>query len=118
MTAPEGSDQLVSDWVRFDSDRVVTVFTGRVELGQGNLTALLQMAADELCLDPGRYYAGACRHRPHPGRRLYGGQHVNLGGWYGAAPGDLGSAGAGFGRSCAAFECRGLRRSRSMPVRS
>ena len=52
MTAPEGSDQLVSDWVRFDSDRVVTVFTGRVELGQGNLTALLQMAADELCLDP------------------------------------------------------------------
>ncbi|MEX6508683.1 molybdopterin cofactor-binding domain-containing protein [Jiella sp. M17.18] len=42
---------LVSDWIGF-ADRRVQVLTGRVELGQGNLTALLQVAADELDVDP------------------------------------------------------------------
>ena len=35
-------------WVRLSPDRGISVLTGRVELGQGNLTALLQIAADEL----------------------------------------------------------------------
>jgi len=52
MNGQVGSGHLISDWVRFEDDGRVTVFTGRVELGQGNQTALLQMAADELCLDP------------------------------------------------------------------
>ncbi len=47
QTAP-----LVSDWLRFGPDRRVTVLSGRVELGQGNMTAILQIAADELDVDP------------------------------------------------------------------
>jgi len=39
---------LISDWLTFDFDQHITVLTGRVELGQGNLTALLQIAAEEL----------------------------------------------------------------------
>jgi CO/xanthine dehydrogenase Mo-binding subunit len=35
-------------WVRFNADRTVTVFSGKVELGQGIETAIAQIAADEL----------------------------------------------------------------------
>lgn len=42
---------LVSDWIAVEDGRLL-VKSGRVELGQGNLTALLQMAADELDMDP------------------------------------------------------------------
>jgi len=35
-------------WLRIDADGTVTVFTGKVELGQGAVTALAQIAADEL----------------------------------------------------------------------
>ena len=35
-------------WVRFNVDRTVTVFSGKVELGQGIETAIAQIAADEL----------------------------------------------------------------------
>src|ERR1039458_8342081 len=35
-------------WLRIDAAGTVTVFTGKVELGQGILTALAQIAADEL----------------------------------------------------------------------
>jgi len=35
-------------WIRIDADGTVTVFTGKVELGQGIETALAQIAADEL----------------------------------------------------------------------
>ena len=35
-------------WVRFDADRTVTVFSGKVELGQGIETAMAQIAAEEL----------------------------------------------------------------------
>jgi len=41
-------------WIRVDADNRVTVFTGKAELGQGIKTALLQVAAHELRLDPGR----------------------------------------------------------------
>ncbi|QOY93743.1 xanthine dehydrogenase family protein molybdopterin-binding subunit [Massilia sp. UMI-21] len=41
-------------WIRVGSDNRVTVFTGKVELGQGIKTALLQVAAHELRIDPGR----------------------------------------------------------------
>jgi CO/xanthine dehydrogenase Mo-binding subunit len=37
-------------WLRIDADGRVTVFTGKVELGQGILTALAQIAAEELDL--------------------------------------------------------------------
>jgi len=35
-------------WVRFNADRTVTVFSGKVELGQGIETAITQIAAEEL----------------------------------------------------------------------
>lgn len=35
-------------WVDFPAPGKVTVLTGRVELGQGVLTAMIQIAADEL----------------------------------------------------------------------
>ncbi|HKE38719.1 MAG TPA: molybdopterin cofactor-binding domain-containing protein [Casimicrobiaceae bacterium] len=35
-------------WVRFNADRTVTVFSGKVELGQGIETAIAQIAAHEL----------------------------------------------------------------------
>jgi nicotinate dehydrogenase subunit B len=37
-------------WLRINSDGTTTVFTGKVELGQGILTALRQIAAEELDL--------------------------------------------------------------------
>lgn len=37
-------------WLRFENDRTVRVATGKVELGQGILTALAQLAAEELDL--------------------------------------------------------------------
>lgn len=37
-------------WVRFDDDGRATIFTGRVEYGQGAITALAQIAAEELDL--------------------------------------------------------------------
>lgn len=43
---------LISDWLRFGADREVEFRTGRVELGQGAVTAILQIAAGELGLDP------------------------------------------------------------------
>ncbi len=41
-------------WLDFSSPGHVTVLTGRVEFGQGVLTAMAQLAADELDIDPSR----------------------------------------------------------------
>jgi nicotinate dehydrogenase subunit B len=41
-------------WLRINADGTATVFTGKVELGQGILTALKQIAAEELDLPLGR----------------------------------------------------------------
>ena len=38
----------IDDWLHLNDDRSVTVFSGKVELGQGISTALAQIAADEL----------------------------------------------------------------------
>lgn len=39
---------VLDSWIRLDRQGRVTVFTGKVELGQGIKTALVQLAADEL----------------------------------------------------------------------
>jgi CO/xanthine dehydrogenase Mo-binding subunit len=44
----------LSRWLRFAADGIVTVSPGKVELGQGILTALAQIAAHELDVEPGR----------------------------------------------------------------
>jgi len=43
----DAQDQ-VDDWLRLNLDRSVTIYSGKVELGQGISTALAQIAADEL----------------------------------------------------------------------
>jgi nicotinate dehydrogenase subunit B len=45
-------DPLLDSWIRVGADGRVSVFTGKVELGQGIKTALLQIAAEELFMEP------------------------------------------------------------------
>ncbi len=42
------NNRMLDGWLRVNADGTVTVFTGKVELGQGILTALAQIAAEEL----------------------------------------------------------------------
>src|SRR3984893_1430711 len=44
----------LSSWVKFSGDGHVTLSPGKVEIGQGIVTALAQIAADELDVDIGR----------------------------------------------------------------
>jgi nicotinate dehydrogenase subunit B len=41
-------NRMLDAWLRINADGTITVFTGKVELGQGILTALAQIAAEEL----------------------------------------------------------------------
>src|SRR5213080_5553188 len=44
----------LSSWLKFSSNGQVTVSPGKVEIGQGIVTALAQIAADELDIDIAR----------------------------------------------------------------
>src|SRR6266478_8782710 len=44
------NNRMLDAWLRIDADGSATIFTGKVELGQGILTALAQIAAEELDL--------------------------------------------------------------------
>jgi nicotinate dehydrogenase subunit B len=46
------SNPKLNAWVRIGPDGTITVFTGRVELGQGCLTVMRQIAAEELDVRP------------------------------------------------------------------
>jgi len=48
---PVDSFPLISDWIRFNPDKTISVFSGRVELGQGITQAFIQVAAKALCVD-------------------------------------------------------------------
>ena len=48
------ANPILSSWVRFSSEGNVTISPGKVEIGQGIVTALAQIAADELGVDIGR----------------------------------------------------------------
>ena len=56
-------------WVGFESDRSVRISTGKVELGQGVLTALVQIAAEELDVPPARIrlVSGVTAQSPNEG---------------------------------------------------
>src|SRR5215213_8231091 len=45
-----GGNRMLDAWIRINGDGSATVFTGKVELGQGIVTALAQIAAEELDL--------------------------------------------------------------------
>src|SRR6266536_2576499 len=49
-----GKQPMLDAWIRIDADGGVTVFTGKAELGQGIKTALTQIAAEQLGVDPTR----------------------------------------------------------------
>jgi CO/xanthine dehydrogenase Mo-binding subunit len=53
------AEPLLSRWLRFSAEGHVTVMPGKVEIGQGILTALAQIAADELDVAPGRVRVAA-----------------------------------------------------------
>src|SRR5437879_9233632 len=44
----------LSQWLRVHRDGTVSIFSGKVEIGQGILTALAQIAAEELGIAPER----------------------------------------------------------------
>lgn len=48
------TNRRMEKWLRFDPDRTVHLAVGKVELGQGNVTALAQIAAEELDVDLAR----------------------------------------------------------------
>src|ERR1700719_137915 len=48
------ANPVLSSWVRFSPDGHLTLSPGKVEIGQGIVTALAQIAADELDVDIGR----------------------------------------------------------------
>ncbi len=48
------ANPVLSSWIRFSPERHVMVSPGKVEIGQGIVTALAQIAADELDVDIGR----------------------------------------------------------------
>src|SRR5215469_6305318 len=48
------NNRMLDAWLRINQDGSATVFTGKVELGQGIVTALAQIAAEELDLPLGR----------------------------------------------------------------
>ncbi len=47
-------DPLLDAWIRIDAHGAITVFTGKAELGQGIKTALIQIAAEQLFVEPAR----------------------------------------------------------------
>ena len=64
------NNRMLVAWLRINPNGTVTVFTGKIELGQGIATALAQVAADELDVDyaadrdgDGRHLADARRRR-------------------------------------------------------
>ena len=68
-------------WIRFDADQSVTVYSGKVELGQGIETAIAQIAAEELdvALERVRLVAGDTTRTPN---ELYtsGSMSIEVGG--------------------------------------
>jgi CO/xanthine dehydrogenase Mo-binding subunit len=54
MPVSLAANPVLSSWVRFSPDGEVMIFPGKVEIGQGIVTALAQIAADELDVDIGR----------------------------------------------------------------
>ena len=63
LPGPLADNPMLDRWVSFPSPGKVTVNTGRVELGQGVLTAMAQIAADELDVAMARRIRGCAPQR-------------------------------------------------------
>ena len=66
------ANPMLSSWVHFSREGQVTVSPGKVEIGQGIVTALAQIAADELDVDIGRVQMvrASTAGEPQRGRHL------------------------------------------------
>jgi xanthine dehydrogenase molybdopterin-binding subunit B len=56
---------MIDSWIRLGADGSISVFTGKAELGQGVRTALIQIAAEQLCVDPKQNQHDHRRHPAH-----------------------------------------------------
>src|SRR6516164_6000336 len=76
-----GANRRLDAWIRIGTDGNATVCTGKVELGQGIVTALAQIAAEELDLPLGRLYmiSGDTEKAPDEGFTV-GSQSIEYGG--------------------------------------
>lgn len=86
MNAPTLPQLLIDNprldqWVSFRADGKAVVSTGRVEIGQGVLTAMIQIAADELDIPPDRIVlqSGDTARTPNEGFTA-GSQSIQFGG--------------------------------------
>jgi CO/xanthine dehydrogenase Mo-binding subunit len=75
------NNRRMEKWLRFQPDRTVRLAVGKVELGQGNVTALAQIAADELdvALDRVAVLSGDTRDAPDEGQTT-GSQSIEVSG--------------------------------------
>jgi CO/xanthine dehydrogenase Mo-binding subunit len=64
------TNRRLGQWIRFNDDRTVTVATGKVEIGQGIVTAMAQIAAEELDVPLARVrmVSGDTAHTPNEGQ--------------------------------------------------
>jgi nicotinate dehydrogenase subunit B len=64
------NNRRLDGWIRINPDGSATIFTGKVELGQGILTALAQIAAEEIDLPLARVrmISGDTRQTPNEGQ--------------------------------------------------
>src|SRR5258705_3422921 len=76
-------------WVRIDPRGTVTIFSGKVELGQGTVTAIAQIAAEELDVDVGRI------------AMVPGDTAVSPNEWYTAGSLSMGAGGSAMRAACA-----------------
>src|SRR5215831_281525 len=75
------NNRRMEKWIRFEPDRTVRLAVGKVELGQGNVTALAQIAADELDVDLARIsvLSGDTEEAPDEGQTT-GSQSIEVSG--------------------------------------
>jgi len=75
------NNRMLDAWLRINADGSAIIFTGKVELGQGILTALAQIAAEELDLPLGRVktVSGDTAQTPDEGHTS-GSQSIEYGG--------------------------------------
>ncbi|WP_028220312.1 xanthine dehydrogenase family protein molybdopterin-binding subunit [Paraburkholderia oxyphila] len=75
------ANRKLDGWIRVDVEGTVTIFTGKAELGQGILTALAQIAADELDVDMARIHMISADTSRSPNETYtYGSQSIEQGG--------------------------------------
>src|SRR4029450_1733658 len=81
LPGPLNDNPNLDRWVAFPSPGKVTILTGRVELGQGVLTAMAQIASDELDGAMGRITvrSGDTEKAPNEGYTA-GSQSIQFGG--------------------------------------